>query len=117
MMFSRPTKGEQTRHLFIGNCGPAVGLSEDQCLSLLPESGHPELVIPSQQASHIFVSFEDVGAAVAAMKHLQRAPGTANFGRSLVVRHAAIKVSHACRLTFAFDALPLQVNAGMCNDS
>ena len=91
-MFSRPSKGEQTRHLFIGNCGPAVGLSEEQCLSLVPKSGRPQLVLPSQQASHIFVTFEDTGAAVAALRYLQQAPGAATFERTLVVRHAAIKV-------------------------
>ncbi|KAK9867667.1 hypothetical protein WJX84_002914 [Apatococcus fuscideae] len=90
-MFSRPRNGETTRHLFVGNCGPAVGLGEQNCLSFLPEAGHPQVIIPNAQASHIFVTFDDVATAEKALKVLKQLPSVATFGRSLVVHYAALK--------------------------
>lgn len=91
-VFCRPSVGHATRHLFVGNCGPRVGLSEQQIQNLFSDYGEANVHIPDPDASHVYVSYPNEQQAHAAMAALSDQPVSQAGNRAFNIRYADIKV-------------------------
>lgn len=74
MSFGKPKPGHVTEHLFVGNCGPSVGINRDVLTELFNGFGEARLIVPEQQrnprSAYVFVSYirqEDATAALGAL--------------------------------------------------
>lgn len=97
--FSKPNPPDKhTRFLFVGNCGPGVGLSPEDIHGLFRSFGAAEVVIPNDQSTFVHVVYQHVDHAVAAHAALSDMACPSLQGRKLVVRYSdgKIEVSHAC---------------------
>ena len=103
-MFSKPKAGVATRHLFVGNCGPAVGLSEIKVKAYFESIGAQAVTFPTSDrgpSSHVFVTFTDTAEAKAKLVALNSKPIAELGDRRLVIKFAGkkldgldIKVTH-----------------------
>ena len=94
-MFCRPKAGSATRHLFVGNCGPAVGLTKNQVQHYFECTGAEAVTIPAPAeaaSSHVFVTYKTVAAAEVVLKVLSAKPAAELGNRKLVVKYAAKKL-------------------------
>lgn len=85
-----------TRHLFVGNCGPALGIDASALRDLFSPYGTVERVhlADAQSGSFAYISFDTVDAASAALAALNGAvPPAAN--RPLAVRYADVQLPKA----------------------
>lgn len=92
--FCKPTHSNPTRHLFIGNCGPAVGLKENDIRSIFEKFGVVENVCISPEAhkSYIYLTYDTVASASAALSALNGAPAIRDSARRVfVIRYADTK--------------------------
>lgn len=85
-MFSRPKHSRNTRHLFVGNCGPAAGLSVSEVFRIFREYGEPTLNGVSTEARHLFVTYPTESSAAAAVAALRGKP--VFDGRLMTVKFA-----------------------------
>ena len=93
-MFCRPKRGSATRHLFVGNCGPAVGLTESQVQHYFECTGAEGVTIPVPAAgssSHVFVTYRSIAEAKAVLEALSAKPPAELGNRKLVVKYADVK--------------------------
>lgn len=100
-MFGRVKGGKPTRHLFVGNCGPGVGIDRQALEAVFGEFGKATVVLPEAQqnprSAFIFVTFEREAEATAALAALNGRPCASAGGRSFAVKYADLKkdqVSH-----------------------
>ncbi|KAL0330059.1 UNVERIFIED_CONTAM: Alkylated DNA repair protein ALK [Sesamum radiatum] len=67
--------GESSPHLYVANCGPAVGLSYDTIASVFGTYGEVKGVCAADESgTRVIVSYHDKSSAQAAMKALNRHP-------------------------------------------
>ena len=97
--FCKPKGGEKTSHLFLGNCGPAVGISLEQIAGVLQQLGLPaaSLEAPETLQGRVYASFgsQDQAAAVLEQAH---ALSSAFGGRQVVLKYAALEPEHGVSL-------------------
>lgn len=90
-MFCKPKAGSTTRHLFVGNCGPAVGLTTSQVQDYFECTGAEAVTIPSPAqgaSSHVFVTYKTITEAEEVLEALTKKPPAELGSRKLVVKHA-----------------------------
>ena len=94
-MFGRPKGGKPTRHLFVGNCGPGVGITRQAVEAVFREFGKATLIIPETQqnprSAFVFVTFDCETDATAALKALNGRPCASTGGRTFTVKYADLK--------------------------
>ena len=91
MGYCKPRGSEPTRHLFIGNTGPAVGVSLSQIHAELQSFGSlEELTAPEEAQGRVFASFVTADQAQAACKSA-KAVAASLGGRPLVFKYAALE--------------------------
>lgn len=94
--FHKPADSAPTAHLFIANCGPAVGISEERVQDLL--TGLGALRIDLSRESIVCASFDNAADAEQARASLASPATKSIFGRTFVVKFADYvvpEVSHA----------------------
>ena len=95
-MFCKPKAGVATRHLFVGNCGPAVGLPELLVRHYFDNTGAENVLVPVPAvgaSSHVFVSYKTIAEAEGVLKALSAKPPAELGKRKLVVKFADKKVA------------------------
>ena len=103
-VFCKPKGGQQSRHLFIGNCGPAVGVSLDQISSVLASLGlaGESLAARESNQARVYASFASTGQAAAVLQ--QAAQLSAGLGgRQLVLKYAALEPEEQVKLAALTD--------------
>ena len=75
------------RYLFVGNCGPGVGLSRDDVEKLFSPFGPVEVDITHEQKSFLFLTFSSVDQAQAAMHHFTEV----DTERRFIIRYTDVK--------------------------
>ena len=78
----------------MGNCGPAVGLTESQVQQYFKSTGAEAVSIPVPAAgssSHVFVTYKSIAEAKAVLEALVVKPPAELGNRKLVVKYAAVK--------------------------
>lgn len=95
--FTKPTSRQPTCHLFLGNLGPAVGVSECQISAALQRFGKHSISVPDPSQARVFVTFEDALASEQAASLLQR-PLPELGNRPLAVKYAALAESQEVML-------------------
>ena len=96
-MFCKPRGNAATRHLFVGNCGPAVGLTEAQVQQFFEGTGAQAVTIPALSegaSSHIFVTYQNAAEADAVLRALNDKPAAELSNRKLVIKFADRKSEH-----------------------
>lgn len=104
-MFGRPRHEGPTRHLFVGNCGPCVGQSEQQVSDIFSPFGEVHVTVPGEAKPHVFVSFKDAVAASKAMANLgspSEDQCTIAGNRSLVLKYADFKKEKVCDANYVW---------------
>ncbi|PIN26275.1 tRNA methyltransferase [Handroanthus impetiginosus] len=89
--FSCPKGGdaESSPHLYVANCGPAVGLSYDKVASVFGTYGEVEGVYPADESgTRVIVSYLDKSSSEAAMKALNGHPCSGLGGRVLHIQYS-----------------------------
>ena len=89
-MFCKPKHLKPTKHLFVGNCGTALGLSATSITTFLETFGACAVHAPDG-ASHTFASFGTADAAVEAVRALSGRPVPELGDRVLTVKHSDVK--------------------------
>ena len=95
-MFCKPRPGSATRHLFVGNCGPAVGLTELQVQHYFECTGAEAVIVPAPAeaaSSHVFVTYKTVAEAEVVLRTLSAKPAAELGNRKLVVKYADQKLN------------------------
>lgn len=94
-MFGRPKGGQPTRHLFVGNCGPSVGIDRAAISQIFCEFGPAEIVVPEQQqnprSAFVFVSYRTAQHAAAALAALNGKASPAASGRVFTLKYADLR--------------------------
>lgn len=81
--------GESSPHLFVANCGPAVGLSHETIASVFATYGEVRGVYAADESgTRVIVSFHDKSSSQAAMKALNGHPCSSLGGRSLHIQYS-----------------------------
>eukprot|EP00878_Enallax_costatus_P028091 GHUV01030299.1.p1 GENE.GHUV01030299.1~~GHUV01030299.1.p1 ORF type:complete len:246 (+),score=19.36 GHUV01030299.1:54-791(+) len=99
MIFKRPKQpGFTSRHLFVGNCGPALGFTDEDVRNMFApfvngeSADRLEVHMPwSGTASHVYVSFASQQEAARAIEQLSGRPCEQAGGRFLMVKYAAVE--------------------------
>ncbi|XP_051151306.1 alkylated DNA repair protein ALKBH8 homolog [Andrographis paniculata] len=89
--FTRPKDGivRHSPHLFVANCGPAVGLSYDQIASVFGAYGEVKGIYPADESgTRVIISYNDISSSQAAMKALNGNPCRSFGGRYLHIRYS-----------------------------
>ena len=89
-MFCRPKHTAATKHLFVGNCGTALGYSEEAIRAQFSQLGAVGVCIPAE-SSYIYVSFPSVELAEEALGTLTSTPCAALGNRQLTVKYADVR--------------------------
>jgi len=92
-MFGKPKGGQPTRHLFVGNCGPSVGVDQETVTQLFGQYGTAIVTVPEQNphSAFVFVSYDNIEEANAALSALNNKPCAQAQGRRFVIKHADLK--------------------------
>jgi hypothetical protein len=93
--FMRPPDARPTNAIFVGNCGPAVGLdvaSIEQLFRSVGASPPADIVVPSQDSSHVFLLYQSEAQAQAALQELSQLHNEQN-GRKFAARFAVAKLA------------------------
>lgn len=102
--FAKPRNRLPTRHLFLGNCGPAVGISEHSIKKALHDFDNLTITVPDPTQARTFVSFANADDAKRAAE-LLRSPHASLANRPLSIKFAALvedeSVSLAAGVLFA----------------
>lgn len=98
-MFGRSKNGKPTRHLFVGNCGPGVGIGKQALEAVFGEFGKATVIIPENQqnprSAFVFVTFDCEEAATAALASLNGKPCASTGGRTFTIKYADLKKEQA----------------------
>ncbi|XP_057799092.1 alkylated DNA repair protein ALKBH8 homolog [Salvia miltiorrhiza] len=89
--FTSPKGGEDesSPHLYVANCGPAVGFSHETIASVFGMYGEVEGVCAADESgTRVIVSYHDKSSSQAAMKALNRRPCSSLGGRTLHIQYA-----------------------------
>lgn len=120
-MFGRPKGGQPTRHLFVGNCGPGVGLDRAAISQIFSQFGPATVVVPEQQhnprSAFIFVTYPAVAHATAALEALNQKVCAAAGDRLLTIKYADLKkdkVRSKVRKCFSCMSAATRTFAGTC---
>ncbi len=94
-MFGRPKNGQPTRHLFVGNCGPSVGIDRDTLTQLFSKFGSATVTVPEQKqnprSAFVFVTYASSDEAAAALSQLDDKPCSDADGRCFSIKYADLK--------------------------
>lgn len=94
-MFGKPKGGQPTRHLFVGNCGPSVGVGQEAVTQLFGQYGTATVTVPEHKqnphSAFVFVSYDNIEEATAALSDLNNKPCAQAHGRRFVIKHADLK--------------------------
>ncbi|KAL0051627.1 hypothetical protein WJX82_010933 [Trebouxia sp. C0006] len=94
-MFGKPKGGQPTRHLFVGNCGPSVGVGQEAVTQLFGQYGTATVTVPEHKqnphSAFVFVSYANIEEATAALSALNNKPCAQAHGRRFVIKHADLK--------------------------
>lgn len=85
--FCRPFSAAPSRYLFVGNCGPSVGLDVPSIQSLFANYGPVEVDITEPAKSYVFLTFPAASLATEAMKHFKEI----DTSRCFVMHYADVK--------------------------
>lgn len=102
-MFCKPKGPVATRHIFVGNCGPAVGLAEEQVQHFFQNKGAQAVTFPTSTqvgSSHVFVTFETAAEAQAVLNALNAKPAAELENRRLVIKFAERRSDHQADKVF-----------------
>jgi hypothetical protein len=91
--FMRPPDARPTRALFVGNCGPAVGLNTAAIEQLFRSCGPrppADIVVPSEHSSHVFLLYQSEVHAQAALQDALQLHNEQN-GRKFALHYAIAK--------------------------
>lgn len=91
--FGRPkNEGELSPNLYVANCGPAVGLSDDDIASVFCKFGELKGVYAADESgTRVIVAYVEEGSAQSALKALHGRPCPELGGRSLHIRYSVIQ--------------------------
>ena len=89
-MFCKPKHLKPTKHLFVGNCGTALGLSTAPITAFFETFGACAVHAPDG-ASHTFASFRTAEAAEEAVRALSGRPVSELGDRVLTVKYSDVK--------------------------
>lgn len=92
--FGRPkgVEGKSSPHLFVANCGPAVGLSHDTIASVFSSFGEIKGVFAADESgARVIVSYCDESSAKAALEALNGHPCPDLGGRFLHIRYSVVQ--------------------------
>jgi hypothetical protein len=89
-MFCKPKHQQPTQHVFVGNCGTALGLTEEDIRSFFTQLGAQQTHVPAE-ASHIYATFPTVEAAQQAVAILSSTPAADLGSRVLTVKYADVR--------------------------
>ncbi|XP_073131873.1 alkylated DNA repair protein ALKBH8 homolog [Henckelia pumila] len=80
---------ESSPHLYVANCGPAVGLSYEIIASVFGTYGEVKGVYSADESgTRVIVSFQEKGSAQCALKELNGKPCSSLGGRSLHIQYS-----------------------------
>lgn len=88
--FCRPRHKDPTRHLFVGNCGPSLGIDEARAVQIFSPFGPASVSLPDPVKSHLFVSYPTAEQAANALQALNQKACPETGGRSLVIKFADV---------------------------
>lgn len=91
LRFMRPKErdGCPSPHLFVANCGPAVGLSYDSIASAFGAYGEIKGVYPADESgTRVVVSYHDISSSQAAVRALNGHPCSSLGGRYLHIQYS-----------------------------
>ena len=101
-MFGRPKGGQPTRHLFVGNCGPGVGIDRQAVEAVFAKFGKATVILPEAQqnprSAFVFVTFNCEAEATAALAALNGKPCASTGGRIFTIKYADLKREQVGRL-------------------
>lgn len=81
--------GNSSPHLYVANCGPAVGLSYETIASAFGEFGEVKGVYAADESgTRVIVSYHDQSSSQAAMKALNGRPCSSLGGRSVHIQYS-----------------------------
>lgn len=89
--FTSPKGGEDqsSPHLYVANCGPAVGFSHETIASVFGMYGEVEGVCAADESgTRVIVSYHDKSSSQAAINALNRHPCSSLGGRTLHIQYA-----------------------------
>ena len=59
---------EPSRHIFVGNCGPAVGITVEAVAEVFSQFGQATVDVPDESKGFVYVTFSNVDDAARAFK-------------------------------------------------
>ena len=95
-VFCKPKGAQPTRHLYIANLGPDVGISKEECQNVLSKFGAERVEVSEQRQGITCASFGTIEQAVEAQEYLRSAECKERFGRAFVVKFADCVSSQVC---------------------
>lgn len=112
--FGRPKNGDElSSNLFVANCGPAVGISDDEITSVFSKFGELNGVYAADDSgTRVIVSFSDVGSAQSAFMALHGKPCPELGGRSLFIRYSVLQPNPQDQVK---DLVPVSMTASDLN--
>jgi len=91
--FGRPKNdGELSSNLYVANCGPAVGISDDDIASVFCKFGELKGVYAADESgTRVIVAYAEEGSAQAALTALHGRPCPELGGRSMHIRYSVLQ--------------------------
>jgi len=84
--------GELSSNLYVANCGPAVGISDDDIASVFCKFGELKGVYAADESgTRVIVAYAEEGSAQAALKALHGRPCPELGGRSMHIRYSVLQ--------------------------
>jgi hypothetical protein len=92
-MFGKPKNNKATRHIFVGNCGPGVGVNGCSIRSFFQKFGATAVTFPDspENVSHVFVSFDSVEDAKQVLQTVSGKAWKELGNRALVIKYAEVR--------------------------
>ncbi|XP_027913630.1 alkylated DNA repair protein ALKBH8 homolog isoform X2 [Vigna unguiculata] len=108
--FGRPKNdGELSSNLYVANCGPAVGISDDNIASVFCKFGELKGVYAADESgTRVIVAYAEEGSAQAALKALHGRPCPELGGRSMHIRYSVLQPTTQDQ---ASDLVPVSISA------
>jgi len=118
-MFIKPRHTQPTCFLFVGNCGTALGLTEETITSFFSHLGAVKVIFPDEKkrCSHIFVIFDDESTTEAALSNINGKPIRELGNRVLAAKYSDVKadkvIVYSRRWKRIFDLLVMYVSSAL----
>ncbi|KAK7309464.1 hypothetical protein RJT34_06214 [Clitoria ternatea] len=112
--FGRPkNNGDLSSNLYVANCGPAVGISDDDVASVFCKFGALRGVYAADESgTRVIVSFSEECSAQEALKALHGRPCPQLGGRTLHIRFSVLQPTQQDRVS---DLIPVSITASDLN--